>query len=69
MTKQEIKNCTDLRFQIKIIKNMFKIVDKIQFNPEENKMKIVADTSNAIKMFNSDKSKNLRFFFIKGLIG
>ena len=36
---------------------MFKIVNKIQFNPEENKMKIVADTSNAIKMFNSDKSK------------
>ena len=40
---------------------MFKIVNKIQFNPEENKLKIVADTSNAIKMFNSDKSKNLRF--------
>ncbi len=40
---------------------MFKIVDKIQFNPGENKMKIVADTSNAIKIFNSDKSKNLRF--------
>ena len=52
------------------MKNMFKIVNKIQFNPEENKMKIVADTSNAIKMFNSDKSKKFEISSLsKRLIG
>ena len=40
---------------------MFKIVKKIQFTFEENKMQSIADTSAAIKMFNSNKSKNLRF--------
>ncbi len=40
---------------------MFKIKNKIEFLPNENKMKSVADTSAAIKIFNDKKSKNLRF--------
>ena len=40
---------------------MLKIVKKIQFTFEENKMKSIADTNAAIKNFNSSKSKNLRF--------
>ena len=40
---------------------MFKIVDKVEFTPEENKMQSIADTNEAIKIFNSNKSKNLRF--------
>ncbi len=40
---------------------MFKIVKKIKFSQSENKMKSVADTKTAIDIFNSDKSKNLRY--------
>jgi len=40
---------------------MFKIVNKIEFNSNENKMKSVADTKTAIEIFNSNKSKNLRY--------
>ena len=40
---------------------MFKIVDKVEFTHEENKMQSIADTNEAIKIFNSNKSKNLRF--------
>ena len=40
---------------------MFKIVDKIKFAQSENKMKSVADTKTAIEIFNSNKSKNLRY--------
>ena len=40
---------------------MFKIVDKVEFAPEENKMQSIANTKEAIKIFNSNKSKNLRF--------
>ena len=32
---------------------MFKIVKKIEFNSDENKMKSVADTNTAIEIFNS----------------
>tara|TARA_B100000886_G_scaffold338214_1_gene300563 strand:+ start:5812 stop:6621 length:810 start_codon:yes stop_codon:yes gene_type:complete len=40
---------------------MFKIFKKIVFQPEENRMKIIADTKKAIKIFNSTRSNNLRF--------
>ena len=40
---------------------MFKILNKIQFPPEKNRMKSVASTETAIKIFNSKKSKNLKF--------
>ena len=40
---------------------MFKIINKIQFNSDDNKMKSVADTNTAIEIFNSNKSKNLRY--------
>ena len=44
---------------------MFKIVNKIEFNSEENKMKSVADTKTAIEIFNLNKSKNLRYLLKK----
>jgi SAM-dependent methyltransferase len=40
---------------------MLKILNKIQFSPEKNRMKSVASTNLAIKIFNSLKSKNLKF--------
>ena len=40
---------------------MFKILNKIQFSPEANKMESVANTDIALKRFNSLKSKNLEF--------
>ena len=40
---------------------MFKIINKIQFPPERNRMKSVADTKKAIQIFNSSNSKNLRY--------
>lgn len=40
---------------------MLKIITKIEFKPNENKMKSVADTFTAKKIFNSRKSENLRF--------
>ena len=39
---------------------MFKIINKIEFNSYENKMKN-AGTKSAIEIFNSNKSKNLKF--------
>ena len=44
---------------------MFKIVNKIKFNSEENKMKSVADTKTAIEIFNFNKSKNLSYLLEK----
>ena len=44
---------------------MLKLVNKIQFEPKENKMKIVADTDQAIRIFNSKKSKNLSYLLEK----
>lgn len=40
---------------------MFKVIKKIEFSPDENKMKTVSNVSQAIKIFNSKKSNNLRF--------
>tara|TARA_B110000285_G_C15048955_1_gene575929 strand:- start:297 stop:1109 length:813 start_codon:yes stop_codon:yes gene_type:complete len=40
---------------------MFKILNKIHFPPEANRMKSVASTDAAIETFNSAKSKNLKF--------
>ena len=40
---------------------MFKILKKVEFSPEENKMRSVADTLNASQIFNSRKSSNLKF--------
>ena len=44
---------------------MFKIVNKIEFNSDENKMRSVADTNTAIEIFNSSRSKNLRYLLKK----
>jgi SAM-dependent methyltransferase len=40
---------------------MLKILNKIEFKTYENKMKSIADTKTAIEIFNSNKSKNLRY--------
>jgi SAM-dependent methyltransferase len=40
---------------------MLKLINKIEFNLNENKMKSIADTKTAIEIFNSNKSKNLRY--------
>jgi|TARA_B110000027_G_scaffold133188_1_gene161051 SAM-dependent methyltransferase len=40
---------------------MFKILNKIKFSSEANRMKSVASTDVAIEIFNSTKSKNLKF--------
>ena len=40
---------------------MFKILNKVQFPPEANRMKSVASTDVAIEIFDSTKSKNLKF--------
>ena len=40
---------------------MLKIVKKIQFKSNENKMRTVANTNKAIEIFNSNKSQNLRY--------
>jgi len=40
---------------------MFKILNKIQFPPAANRMKSIASTDVAIQIFNSSKSKNLKF--------
>ena len=34
---------------------MLKLIEKIEFKQNENKMKIVADTKKAIEIFNSNK--------------
>ena len=52
---------------------MFKIVDKVEFAPEENKMQSIANTKEAIKRFltqNKSKILDLKFLFqSKDLIG
>ena len=40
---------------------MFKIVNKVKFSPDANRMKSIADTATAIKIFNSKNSNNLKF--------
>jgi SAM-dependent methyltransferase len=40
---------------------MFKLLNKVQFPPEKNRMKSVASTETAKKIFNSKKSNNLKF--------
>ena len=40
---------------------MFKILNKVQFPPEANRMRSVASTDVAIEIFNSTKSNKLRF--------
>ena len=40
---------------------MFNILNKVQFSHEKNRMKSVASTDVAIKIFNSLKSQNLKF--------
>tara|TARA_Y100000389_G_C17429112_1_gene501429 strand:- start:96 stop:905 length:810 start_codon:yes stop_codon:yes gene_type:complete len=40
---------------------MLKIIKKVEFKPDENKMKSIANTTTAIKIFKLNKSKNLRF--------
>ncbi len=44
---------------------MLRIIDKVEFSPEQNKMKSVANTSKAIEMYNERKSENLRFLLKK----
>jgi ubiquinone/menaquinone biosynthesis C-methylase UbiE len=40
---------------------MLKILNKVQFSPKKNRMKSIANTEAAIKIFNSLKSQNLKF--------
>ena len=40
---------------------MLRLLNKIEFDTDENKMKSVADTKTAIEIFNLKKSKNLRY--------
>ena len=40
---------------------MFKILNKIHFSANKNKMQSIASTKVAIEYFNSSKSKNLKF--------
>ena len=54
---QRIKFYQKIELKIK----MLKILKKIEFKAEENKMKSVADTITAKKIFHSRKSNNLRF--------
>jgi len=44
---------------------MFRIIKKIEFKPEENNMRSVADTITASQIFNSRKSSNLKFLLKK----
>ena len=40
---------------------MFKLLNKVEFSSKKNRMKSVANTEAAIKIFNASNSKNLRF--------
>ena len=44
---------------------MLKILNKIQFSKEENKMKSFGNVGSAIKLFTESKSKNLKFLLKK----
>ncbi|MDC0437446.1 class I SAM-dependent methyltransferase [Pelagibacteraceae bacterium] len=44
---------------------MFKLLKKIEFKDEENKMKSIADTKIALEYYNSNKSNNLNFLLSK----
>ena len=44
---------------------MLKILNKIQFSKEENKMKSIGNVEAAIKLFKESKSKNLKFLLKK----
>jgi len=44
---------------------MFKIINKIKFSPNKNRMRIPTNTREAISHFNSSKSKNLKFLLKK----
>tara|TARA_A100001011_G_C14116667_1_gene759388 strand:- start:53 stop:862 length:810 start_codon:yes stop_codon:yes gene_type:complete len=44
---------------------MFKILDKIHFSTNKNRMQSIASTKVAIEYFNSSKSKNLKFLLNK----
>ena len=44
---------------------MLKILNKIQFSKEENKMKNIGNVEAAIKLFKESKSKNLKFLLKK----
>ena len=40
---------------------MFKLFNKIQFPKQENRMRTIGDTKKAREIYNSSKSKNLKF--------
>ena len=44
---------------------MFKILNKIQFREKKSRMKVVADTRNAIQHFKNTKSQNLKYLLEK----
>ena len=44
---------------------MFKIINKIQFSKNANKMKTIANTEIAKELYKSSKSKNLKFLLGK----
>ena len=44
---------------------MLKIINKIQFSADQNRMKKIADIENAVKEFNLEKNKNLDFLLQK----
>ena len=44
---------------------MLKIINKIQFSPDQNRMKKIADVENAVKEFSLKKNKNLDFLLEK----
>jgi SAM-dependent methyltransferase len=44
---------------------MLKIINKIQFSADQNRMKNIADIENAVKEFNLEKNKNLDFLLQK----
>ena len=44
---------------------MLKILNKIEFSKEENKMKSIGNVETAIKLFKESKSKNLKFLLKK----
>tara|TARA_B100000945_G_scaffold311786_1_gene305482 strand:+ start:1124 stop:1930 length:807 start_codon:yes stop_codon:yes gene_type:complete len=44
---------------------MFKIFNKIEFSPKSNRMKVIADTKIAKKIYETSKSKNLKFLLEK----
>ena len=47
---------------------MLKILNKIEFSKEENKMKSIGNVETAIKLFKESKSKNLKFLLKKRIL-